>query len=170
MRDIHKLLLLLGQRTQDVCSMQISEIDTDRKEWTVPAPPRGKNKQPNTLPLPPLAWDIIKPRLTTEKWIFPSNYNSTRRGYTGEDHAKSTKNARKKLTKLTGVKDWTGHDLRRTLRTLLSREGVQPHIAERVLGHVQSGVEGIYDRYAYLEEKGQALLKMEKAVRRIVGL
>ena len=35
----------------------------------------------------------------------------------------------------------------------MSRAGVQPHIAERVLGHVQPGVAGIYDRHSYRDEK-----------------
>lgn len=170
MRDIHKLLLLLGQRTQDICAMRVDAIDVEHKQWTVPAPPRGKNKQPNILPLPPLSWEIIAPRLTNSEWIFPSSYNTTRKNYTGAGHANSTKNARIGLTEITGVTDWTGHDLRRTLRTLLAREGVQPHIAEKVVGHVQGGVEGIYDRYTYLKEKGDALRKLEKAVRKIVGL
>jgi len=171
MKDIHKLLLLLGQRTQDICSMKTEDIDTEHKTWTVPAPPRGKNKQPNILPLPPLAWAIIEPRLTEDnQWVFPSKYNRNRTGYTGSGHSKSTKNARLKLITITGITDWTGHDLRRTLRTILAREGVQPHIAEKVVGHVQTGVEGIYDRYTYLKEKGQALTKLERAIRKIVGI
>jgi len=171
MRDIHKLLLLTGQRTQDVCSMKIADINVERKEWTVPAPPRGKNKKPNTLPLPPLAWEIIEQRLNQKgEWIFPSKHNTTRPGYTGRGHVNTTKHARNTLTKITGVEGWTGHDLRRTLRTLLSRAGILPHIAERVIGHIQQGVEGIYDRYAYLEEKKQALLKIEKMIRKIAGL
>lgn len=171
MRDIHKLMLLLGQRTQDICSMKTDDIDTEHKTWTVPAPPRGKNKQPNILPLPPLAWNIVEPRLKEhDQWVFPSKYNTTRQGYNGSGHSKSTKNARLKLIKQTDVTGWTGHDLRRTLRTLLAREGVQPHIAEKVLGHVQSGVESIYDRHTYLNEKGQALTKLERAIRKIVGI
>ena len=170
MRDIHKLLLLLGQRTQEICSMKIVDIDLEHKTWTVPAPPRSKNKQPNALPLPPLAWSIIEPRLKNEKWIFPSSYNTTRKGFTGIGHSKSTKGARKKLIELSSVTEWTGHDLRRTFRTLLARKEVQPHIAEKVVGHIQGGVEGIYDRYAYSKEKGLALLKLENAIRKIIGL
>ena len=52
---------------------------------------------------------------------------------------------------------WTLHDLRRTARSLMGRAGVRPDIAERVLGHVQQGVEGIYDRHTYKEEKAHAL-------------
>lgn len=52
---------------------------------------------------------------------------------------------------------WTIHDLRRTARSLLSRVGVRPDISERMLGHAIPGVEGVYDRHAYDEEKGKAL-------------
>ena len=56
-----------------------------------------------------------------------------------------------------GVTSWTVHDLRRTARSLMSRAGVRPEVAERVLGHVQPGVAGIYDRHRYVEEKAHAL-------------
>jgi integrase len=49
------------------------------------------------------------------------------------------------------------HDLRRTARSLMSRAGVRPDIAERVLGHAIGGVHGIYDRHSYREEKADAL-------------
>ena len=39
----------------------------------------------------------------------------------------------------------------------MARAGVRPDIAERVLGHVIAGVEGIYDRHAYRDEKAHAL-------------
>jgi hypothetical protein len=44
-----------------------------------------------------------------------------------------------KLPNLPGVL----HDLRRTARSLMSRAGVRPDIAERALGHAIPGVEGV---------------------------
>jgi integrase len=170
MRDILRLLLILGQRSNDIMSMRVSDIDSDRKEWTVPAPPRGKNKKPNVLPFPPLVWTIIEPRLQNSKWIFPSAYNLTRTNSRLDGHTKSTKDARRRLKAATGIEGWTGHDFRRTCRTIMSKEGVEPHIAERVLGHTQGVVEGIYDRHAYIAEKGDALIKIDRAVCKIVGL
>lgn len=170
MRDILRLLLLLGQRSNDIMSMRVSDIDPDRKEWTVPAPPRGKNKKPNVLPLPSVAWTIIEPRLQNSKWIFPSAYNQTRTSSRGDGHTKSTKDARRRLREATGIEGWTAHDFRRTCRTIMSREKVEPYIAERVLGHIQGGVEGIYDRHAYIAEKAAALKKVDRAVCKIVGL
>jgi integrase len=51
-----------------------------------------------------------------------------------------------------GVKDWRIHDLRRTARSLLSRAGVNPDVAERCLGHRMGGIRGVYDRHRYLDE------------------
>jgi len=49
------------------------------------------------------------------------------------------------------------HDLRRTCRSLLASAGVPGHVAERCLNHKLKGVEGIYDRYDYFDERKEAL-------------
>ena len=41
-----------------------------------------------------------------------------------------------------------------------ARAGVRPDIAERVLGHAIKGVEGVYDRHPYREEKANALRQL----------
>ena len=58
------------------------------------------------------------------------------------------------------IAPWVIHDLRRTARSLMARAGVRSEIAERVMGHVLPGVEGIYDRREYREEKADALKKL----------
>ena len=58
-----------------------------------------------------------------------------------------------RFDKTGGVEGWVLHDLRRTARSLMSRAGVSSEHAERVMGHVIPGVEGIYDRHAYFDEK-----------------
>ena len=69
--------------------------------------------------------------------------------------------------KLGDMPHWTAHDLRRTARSLLSRAGVRPDIAERVLGHAIAGVEGVYDRHLYDTEKAEALAKLAALVERV---
>ena len=71
--------------------------------------------------------------------------------------------------KLDGVAPYVTHDLRRTARTLMSRAGVRPDIAERVLGHVRGGVEGIYDRHQYRDEKAHALNALAGLIETIVN-
>jgi hypothetical protein len=64
---------------------------------------------------------------------------------------------------------WVLHDLPRTARSLMSRAGVRPDIAERVLGHKQHGVEGIYDRHRYRDEKADALTRLATLIDGIVN-
>jgi integrase len=63
---------------------------------------------------------------------------------------------------------WVHHDLRRTARSLMSRTGVFPDVAERVLGHVIPGVRGTYDRYEYFDEKRDALERLAALIERIL--
>jgi hypothetical protein len=55
------------------------------------------------------------------------------------------------------------------LKPLMSRAGVRPDIAERVLGHAIKGVEGVYDRYSYEDEKSDALNRLAALVESIVN-
>jgi hypothetical protein len=61
------------------------------------------------------------------------------------------------------------HDLRRSMRTGLSRIGVLPHIAEEAIGHTthKAGVVGTYDRHDYSGE-GAALARWAEELRVIV--
>jgi len=47
------------------------------------------------------------------------------------------------------VTDWAPHDLRRTVRTQLAAMGCPSEVAEAVLGHLQPGIEGVYNRHHY---------------------
>ncbi len=60
-------------------------------------------------------------------------------------------------------------DLRRSARSLLARAGVRPDVAERVLGHAIAGVEGVYDRHSYADEKADALNRLAALVETIIN-
>jgi hypothetical protein len=51
----------------------------------------------------------------------------------------------------------------------MSRAGVRPDISERVLGHQIVGVEGIYDRHSYRDEKADALQRLASLIDGIVN-
>jgi integrase len=78
-------------------------------------------------------------------------------------------NAVPALLRASGTAGWVVHDLRRTARSLMSRAGVLSEHAERVMGHAIAGVEGVYDRHKYLEEKAVALARLAALVERIVN-
>jgi integrase len=68
--------------------------------------------------------------------------------------------AKARLDQLSGVSDWTLHDLRRTVISGMARLGVAPHVADKILNHQSgtiSGVAAVYQRHEFLKERKQAL-------------
>jgi len=66
------------------------------------------------------------------------------------------------------VANWVNHDIRRTVRTGLSRLGIREEVSEAVLAHVQGGIKGNYNLYGYLDEKRIALERWAAHVHRLV--
>jgi integrase len=52
---------------------------------------------------------------------------------------------------------WVNHDIRRTVRSNLSRLRVTEEAREAVLAHARPGIKGVYDVYDYFDEKREAL-------------
>ena len=50
----------------------------------------------------------------------------------------------------------------------MARAGVRPDIAERVMGHAIKGVEGVYDRHSYRDEKAAALRRLAGQIEMIL--
>jgi integrase len=67
-----------------------------------------------------------------------------------------------------GMPAWVFHDLRRTARSLMARAKVADAVAERVIGHKQGGVQGIYNRHTYNDEKGEALKQLAAEIDKII--
>jgi integrase len=129
---------------------------------------RIKTKQPNFVPLSKAVLAIIEaqPKVEDCDYVFPSQVKTPFSGF-GKSKAAldrgvlvAMKKQVKKGVKIEPLPNWTLHDLRRTAKTLMARAGVRPDISERVLGHVIAGVEGIYDRHSYADEKRDALEKL----------
>jgi hypothetical protein len=51
----------------------------------------------------------------------------------------------------------------------MSRAGIRPDIAEIVVGHKLQGVRGVYDRYAYQDERKEALEKLAGLLDQIIN-
>ena len=60
---------------------------------------------------------------------------------------------KKHLDELSGVSDWTQHDIRRTVGTNLAKLEVPRLTVSRLLNHKEGGVTWIYDRHRYFEEE-----------------
>ena len=66
------------------------------------------------------------------------------------------------------IKKWVLQDLRRTCRTSLPRLGVSPFIAKLTIGHKIPGIDQVYDRYSYMPEKREALVKWDEFIQGLV--
>lgn len=156
---IVKLLLLTAQRRLEVA--QISRAEITDGVWVIPAE-RYKSKRANLVPLSAAALAIIEaqPKIENCDYVFTGRTQAT--PFSGFGKTKAA------LDEATGIFGWTLHDLRRTAKTLMVRAGVRPDISERVLGHAIPGVEGVYDRHSYLDEKREALEKLAAMVERIL--
>jgi integrase len=145
-----KLALLTAQRREKIASMKWDDLNGNI--WTIATEAREKGN-PGELVLPEMALDIInaQPHYGSNPYVFAAAR--------GDSHINMWSHSKRKFdAKLeSDVEPWTIHDLRRTARSLMSRAGVRPDISERVLGHVIPGVEGVYDRHRYREEKAHAL-------------
>jgi integrase len=131
--------------------------------WTVPRASREKGTG-GVLVLPETAIAILaaQPRLADNPYVFAGRRRNRWNGFRSAGDALDAKLPPE-------MPRWTIHDLRRTARSLMSRAGVASEVAERIMGHVQPGVEGIYDRHSYRDEKAAALGKLARLIETIVN-
>jgi len=157
--SIVKLLILTGQRRGEVSAIKPEYIKDN--VCTFPGD-LTKNHREHQFPLSPLACSLL-PKNCTTSFIFPARGKSA--PFNGWSKAKY------QLDLLSGVKNWTLHDLRRTFATRLAEKGISPHIIERILNHVSgtiSGVAAVYNRAKYLEEMRQAVNLWQKHLEQFV--
>jgi integrase len=160
-----RTLLLSGQRRDEVRYAQWQEIGGGL--WTVPGT-RNKTKRDLVIPITPaIETQFVKANPRREgAFIFSRDSGSRPLGSLST--LKRCLEAKIKARRGKPLANWRTHDLRRTARTLLSRAGVNSDISERVLGHVMPGVRGTYDRFAYVDEKRDALEKLAALIDRIL--
>jgi integrase len=148
---IIRLLILLPCRRAEVGGMAWSELELEGA-WTIPAA-RSKNGRSITLPLVPMALDIINsvPHRAGRDQLFGAQHP---KGFSSWDRAKKALDAK------LDISAWNVHDLRRSIATRLSDLGTAPHVIETLLNHwsgIRSGISQVYNRSTYEREVKQAL-------------
>ncbi len=154
-----RLLLLLAVRKEELIAAPWREFDLDRGVWYLPAD-RTKTGLATDIPLSPIAVETLRElqRLACgSAYVFPARKMQTRMIPHIDLNTLNAALAKHIKPLLADIPNFTIHDFRRTARTHLSALGTEPHIAERCLNHKIKGVEGIYDRHAYFDERKRAL-------------
>ena len=141
------LILLTGCRRNEIAQLKWSEVDLEAGTILI-AKERSKNRIAHLVPLVVEAKTILAAQPRTGDNVFGTGA----RGLNCFSYAKQHLDHRLQI-----AENWQLRDLRRTVRSGLSRLGVAPHVAEAVINHVPPKLIRTYDRYSYINEKREAL-------------
>jgi len=161
---IVQLLILTGQRREEIGGMTWQELDVEKALWSIPAE-RSKNRQAHEVPLSNPALMLLQTRQHHDQRDLV--FGIGKGPFSGWSKAKA------RLDTRSGVQNWRLHDLRRTVVTGMAETGIQPHIIEAVVNHIsghKAGIAGVYNRAAYGPEKRSAMAAWADHVQAVVGI
>jgi len=158
-----RLMILTGQRREEVSGMAWPEIDYDHTAkawtaggvWTIPAA-RSKSKRAHVVPLSPAAREIVEaqPRGAAGDYIFSATFGRT--SFAGWRRAAVALKDAAALSE-----PWVLHDLRRSCSTGMGEVlNIDEGIIGRILGHSPRQRMGVTARY----ERSQRLVQMRSAL------
>ncbi len=154
-----RFCLVTGARRAEVAGARWAEISDD--VWTIPAS-RAKSNKAHIIPLSDLALEILESvRGQHSTAVFPSPTEGTMRPH-------SLSRAINRKLKHFGIGKFTPHDLRRTLRSKLAELGVSSVVAKKCLNHALEGMDAVYDRHEYADEKAEAFQQWADHLRAVV--
>jgi integrase len=181
--NVIKLLLLTGQRRDEVAGMRWREVDLETDidagtgEWTI-AKERCKNGKAHMLHLCREAVRLLDPigdaavprlRNSTDDFVFSTTGTTAVSGFSKVKARLDTR-----MQEILGdrFQPWRIHDLRRTAASGMAALGFQPHVIERVLNHVsgaQGGLVSVYQRHDYRDERKRAVMAWGAHVMQLVS-
>ncbi|WP_299371085.1 integrase family protein [uncultured Kiloniella sp.] len=190
-RHIIQMILLNGQRRDEVRRMRFSDVNFKSNEWFNPAT-NSKTNLPNRLKLSDLSMEILKDarknvaakvisleekkqnklitnkteikKILEESTFYNDGFcftHSLNIAYNGMGRLNA------KRMKFSGVQHLTNHDIRRTLRTNMSKLKIDYQVAEAVIGHKKRGNHRVYDQWEFYDEKGDALQKYSDYIKEL---
>jgi integrase len=153
-----RFALLMPARISEIGHMKRADIDLARAIWTQPGK-ATKNGDPHTLPLPPAALGLLREQMAGDASAGPSD--PVWLGPSQGRPFNAWAGLLLRVRETSGVKDWTWHDIRRTVVSNLAEHGIAESIADSLLNHRQSatrsGVLGVYQRSNRHRERAEAL-------------
>lgn len=162
-KNVLRMTLWTGCRTGEVCDMAWKDVDLEKGTIHLRETKTGVERY---VQLCTQAIEFLKVlRLNSDTYLFPSSRTKLpiQQKYLTENawHLRQS-------GKMLDIPSWTPHDLRRTVRTGLSRLQCPNEVAEAILGHTRGGVEGIYNLYKYDAECKQWLQVWAEHLDRLV--
>lgn len=159
------LILATGARVGELLHAQWKHVDEDAGVWVIPAE-NAKNDREHLIHLSAFALQQLKAigALRSSSYLFPGrqpDHPVSDKALTKAVRDRIRATPLKKRTPHSGTLllergEWSPHDLRRTMASRMGDLGVQPHVIERCLNHIQQGIVGVYQRQEYLAERKTA--------------
>lgn len=170
--DAYRILLLTGQRLNDIAEASWSEIDLEKRTLTIPAA-RFKSDRDHVVPLTDDVIEILNAvrRWKGCNWVFTlDGKNAATIGHKVKQRLDAAMlETLRKDDPEAALPAWVNHDLRRTVRTRLSELDVLDEVAEAVIGHMPSKLNRTYNHSDRLRVKLEALTRWQMALRAIVS-
>jgi integrase len=183
-----QLLILTGQRREEVSGIAWSEIKFDTATWSIPAA-RSKNGLAHDVHLSTAAARLLRslPRFVDKHenevdLILTTTGNTSISGWGKakvnldakilDARQNAAKEAGTDPKKIKPMEDWTLHDLRRSVATGMNNLGVLPHVADRILNHASAkkgGVMAVYNRAEYASERKAAMTVWAEHLERLLS-
>jgi integrase len=159
-KNVLRFALWTGCRTGEVCNAEWKDIDLENRYWHIS---ETKNDTERYVQLSTQAVRFLEGlKLMTDNYLFPStrtklpiqqkSLSEIKWHLKNPDKLKNGHRFKPHQLWLDEIEDWSPHDLRRTVRTGLSRLGCPSEVAEAILGHSRKGIEGTYDLHKYEKE------------------
>ena len=148
---LFRILILTGQRLNEVAGATWPEIDLKAQKWELPRD-RSKNKASHIVHLSDPVLDELNALAGPAQHALVFTTTSTT-PVSGFSKAKAS------LDRISGVSNWRLHDLRRTFATIATEE-FEPVVVDRVLNNVNGSVKSIaavYQKGQYLEKRKTVL-------------
>jgi integrase len=179
--DSLTLYLWTGTRGGEIMGMKGHEIseEADGWWWTIPKNKsknaRHENATDQRVALIGRALAIVRRRLELygKGYLFPS---TGKLGYVEQKtvqvsvwyHMPYSQTRPEQVRPRLPVTHWAPHDLRRTARTILASIDCPDSVAEAILGHMQPGIKGVYNRHSYDKERRVWLARLDQHLENII--
>lgn len=169
-----QVLMLTGQRLDEVLAAMRSEFDFANRVWTLPGE-RTKNGREHRVPLSDQVTAILEklPKIKSEAgYLFTvsgdvpcSNLSRLKRRLDAEALAE----LRKIDPEISGLVPWRQHHMRHTLKTWMQRARIPKDVRNAVQNHYDGDMDELYGHYSFEKEKRDALERWAQHIAGIVS-
>jgi integrase len=167
----HKQVLMItlwtGCRTGEVCEAKWADINLESRTWHIRQSKNGSERYVQLsrqcaefiAELPNKHLEYVFQMEKSGKSLLQKTITECKWRMKHPEKMVYKQTYRPEQLWLNDMPDWNPHDLRRTVRTGLSRLGCPAEVAEAVLGHSKKGIQGTYDLHTYEKECAEWLQK-----------